>query len=106
MYQNILLQLVVSWFICSTIIDYWDDDFDETKNCQHQKLMDKLKKDPDRCIHTSQGSDESQWEVCKRRLGNHLASSCVYSKIDNVSKVHWRISQGGRGQLPPPPPSM
>ena len=39
------------------IVDYWDSDFDENKNCEKEELIGKLSREetPDRCASKTAG---------------------------------------------------
>ena len=82
----IMYEAVFIIFICCTYCtpDYWSDNFDVAKNCEHKELMDKLKADHSRCTSFSAGSEEVRWEECKKYLGQNLAASCPDTKIENV----------------------
>ena len=63
--------------------DYFSNNFDESKNCVQEDLMEKLGKDDEheRCAIKSQGSLEKQWEQCKSDLVAKLAQRCNPRKI-------------------------
>ena len=58
--MNYFLHLVVllSVFMrLDGVDDYWNDDYDETKNCKEQKIIEKLfSSNPDHCARESQGN--------------------------------------------------
>ena len=64
--------------------DYFDEDFDKTKNCEHQDLMFELEKDPFRCSRSTAGNDEDQWVECKQNLKKQLLASCPDTEILSV----------------------
>ena len=68
--------------------EYFDSNFEESKNCKFEELMKQLMVDPLRCSHFSRGSDAMQWEECKNVLSNNLVESCPHTKIERVSKGH------------------
>ena len=78
--------LLGPFFIVANIIDYFDPEFDENKNCKHEQLMRQLEVDQSRCSRFSRGSDAVQWEECKKVLSKKLAESCPNTKIERVSK--------------------
>ena len=80
----ITLSILIRPFFVDAHVDYFDPDFDESKNCKHEELMKQLKADPSRCSRSSSGSDIVQWEECKRILSQQLAKTCLVSKIKRV----------------------
>ena len=40
--------------------DYWSDDFDEDKNCEHEELIKRLQNQtsPSRCSHKAAGTNQ------------------------------------------------
>ena len=85
MYQAVLVNLIL---ICPVYckIDYWSDDFDAAKNCEHKELMERLEGDSSRCTSFRTGSDKVRWEECKKYLGKNLAASCPDTKIEKVKE--------------------
>ena len=65
--------------------DYFDEDFDEDKNCKEEKLMEKLMKEKVnsnmiRCaIVGGLGSDMEKWGKCKKILIQKLNNNCTAS---------------------------
>ena len=63
--------------------DYFDEDFDENKNCKEEKLMEKLMKEKVnsnmiRCaIVGGLGSDMEKWGQCKKILIQKLNNNCT-----------------------------
>ena len=66
--------------IYTKVIDYFDERFDESKNCKKEDEMEKAKKEGGRCATVSLSgddvSDELQWEECKKRLSQNLQKKC------------------------------
>ena len=85
MYSAVIIVFVFIYCTCCTV-DYWSDDFDSARNCEHKELMEQLAEDPSRCTSFSSGSEEVRWEECKKYLGENLAASCPNTKIEKV----WR----------------
>ena len=86
--------------------DYFDANFDESKNCQNQDVIKELKK-MKKCqvanagkwalvqgetvwafnnINASKGSDAQQWENCKTELSKMLVNKCSGTKILKVNQ--------------------
>ena len=87
MYKSLALDIIfLTLFIGAS--DYFDSNFDESKNCKYEELMKQLKMDPLRCSQVSRGSDAVQWEECKNVLSNKLVESCPHTKIERVSRQH------------------
>ena len=67
-------------FLHGKIIDYFDENFDESKNCKREKEMRSAQNDGDRCATVSLSGDNitdaHQWEECKRRLSQNLQEKC------------------------------
>ena len=80
--------------------DYWDEDFDENKNCAREEEMTKLQNEtePRRCASAS-GSGNSyhfvvfvyfsflesvikDWEACKKKMAKQLVLSCNTRNIE------------------------
>ena len=80
--------------------DYWDEDFDENKNCAREEEMTKLQNEtePRRCASAS-GSGNSyffvvfvyfsllesvikDWEACKKKMFKQLVLSCNFRNIE------------------------
>ena len=52
---NVLLVIHILMHTCfCLVIDYWDDNFDDDKNCQDKDIIDILIKDS-KCAKTSKG---------------------------------------------------
>ena len=84
--------------------DYWNDDYDETKNCKEEKTIAKLfSESPDYCAMQTKGkkrespwkilkrfvpigTKEMQWENCKKDLSAKLVKKCMPRSIKKVSK--------------------
>ena len=84
--------------------DYFDANFDESKNCQNQNVIKELKK-MKKCQvanagkwararsggvgaynnNASKGSDAQQWENCKTELSKMLVNKCSGTKILKVN---------------------
>ena len=77
----IILNILIRPFFINSYVDYFDPDFDESRNCKHEELMKQLKVDSSRCIS---GSDIVQWEECKKILSQQLAETCPTLKIERV----------------------
>ena len=90
MYKFIALDILLRTLCVEA--DYFDSDFDESKNCEHEELMEQLWVDPLRCSHVSRGSDAVQWEECKSILSNNLVESCPNTKIERVSRHQSKYS--------------
>ena len=86
MHTIITLTILFAPFFINANVDYFDPEFDENKNCKHKQLMTQLEVDQSRCSDFSRGSDEVQWEECKRDLSKKLAESCPNTKIERVIK--------------------
>ena len=58
--MNYFLHLVVLFSVFMRLDgadDYWNDDYDETKNCKEEKTIEKLfSSRPDHCARESQGN--------------------------------------------------
>ena len=80
----IILNILIRPFFINSYVDYFDPDFDESRNCKHEELMKQLKVDPSRCSQSSRGSDIVQWEECKKILSQQLAETCPTLKIERV----------------------
>ena len=70
--------------------DYFDEDFDENKNCKEEELINKLMKEesnksPIRCSEVSgKGSDLDNWKQCKNNLIHKLRDMCNWKTILEV----------------------
>ena len=70
--------------------DYFDENFDESKNCKEEKLIHKLMKEesngsPMRCSKVAgKGSDMDNWRQCKKNLIQKLLDMCNWSTILEV----------------------
>ena len=85
MNKAVILNTILGTFFIGAI-EYFDSNFDESKNCKYEELMEQLKGDPLRCSQVSRGSDAVQWEECKNVLSNNLVESCPHTKIERVSR--------------------
>ena len=65
--------------------DYFDENFDETKNCKQEKYFSKLMKEKEngiriRCAEVNgKGSDVDNWNQCKMALNKKLINVCAKS---------------------------
>ena len=71
--------------------DYFSENFDPTKNCKEEKLIDKLMKEehnefPIRCSKVAgKGSDMDNWRQCKKNLIRKLRDMCNWRTILEVN---------------------
>ena len=87
MYKAAVFDIILGTVFIGAV-EYFDSNFDESKNCKYEELMKQLMVVPLRCSHFSRGSDAMQWEECKNVLSNNLVESCPHTKIERVSKGH------------------
>ena len=76
--------------------DYFEEDFDENKNCKDEETIEELEKqkDPVRCITVRKGNDKAvQYEECKRLLTRKLVESCLGVDVAKVCPKYLRLFQ-------------
>ena len=84
--------IIIGYQLVYSIDDYFDQNFDDSKNCESEELMRSLQSDPiKRCADISKGSDALQWEECKQVLSQYLSKSCPTTKIYRVSNLIFKL---------------
>ena len=73
--------------------NYFGENFDPNKNCEEEKLIDKLWKEkhnesPIRCSRVAGvGSDMDNWRKCKKNLVLKLRDMCSWATILEVRRT-------------------
>ena len=73
--------------------NYFGENFDPNKNCEEEKLIDKLRKEkhnesPIRCSTVAGvGSDMDNWRKCKKNLVLKLRDMCSWATILEVRRT-------------------
>ena len=73
--------------------NYFGENFDPNKNCEEEKLIDKLRKEkhnesPIRCSRVAGvGSDMDNWRKCKKNLVLKLRDMCSWATILEVGRT-------------------
>ena len=108
-----MIHQILFWLISSrlslserTQVDYWDDNFDENKNCASEDEIPGLM-NAGRCAvrtrgetaaqggagdSSGAGSDEVRWEECKRELTDKLQNTCAPMGVRKVSCPYSALS--------------
>ena len=91
---NTKISILIHYILCVLFAvcnadndDYFEEDFNENKNCKNEEEINKLKKlqDPVRCVSVSYGNDKSvQYEECKKLLTKRLVESCLGVDVAKV----------------------
>ena len=73
--------------------NYFGENFDPNKNCEEEKLINKLRKEkhnesPIRCSTVAGvGSDMDNWRKCKKNLVLKLRDMCSWATILEVRRT-------------------
>ena len=73
--------------------EYFGENFDPNKNCEEEKLINKLRKEkhnesPIRCSTVAGvGSDMDNWRKCKKNLVLKLRDMCSWATILEVRRT-------------------
>ena len=85
MFNTVIYLLIINTLndsLCKKVVDYFDENFDENKNCKHEAEMKQLMGEKDdnhemrRCATVSFSGDHiteaHSWEECKKRISQKL----------------------------------
>ena len=71
-------------------VDYWSNDFDPSKDCESQDLIDTLlRKEPSQCedVPKKQYGDQKAFGLCKTRLTIRLQKICDFSSVEKAGDL-------------------